>query len=120
MSGPEESVEERQARLGSNQALFRVVNERISELNESFAGVTDGEFEIVCECGELACVQQVVIPRAEYARVRTDPRLFVLVPGHEDATVEALVQDDRDIAYLVVRKHPGVPTDLPAEEAPDS
>ena len=64
MSGPEESVAERQARLGSNQALFRVVNERVSELYETFTGVTDGEFEI------LACLQQIVVPRAEYARVR--------------------------------------------------
>ena len=121
MSGPEESVEERQARLGSNEALFRVVNEQISELNKSFAGVTDDDvFEIVCECGDLACIQLIVIPSAEYARVRTDPTLFVLFPGHEDAAVEAVVEDDRRTAYLVVRKHPGVPTDLTAEKAPDS
>jgi hypothetical protein len=120
MSGPQETVEERQARLGLNEALFRVVNEQIRELNERFEGVTDDEFEIVCECGDLTCVQQIVIPTAEYARVRTHPSMFVLSPGHEDATVEAVVQDDRDSAYLVVRKHPGVPTDLAAEEAPDS
>jgi hypothetical protein len=121
MSGPErKSVEERQARLGRNEALFRVINERMSELNETFAAVTAGKFEIVCECGDSACVQQILIPRAEDARVRTDPRLFVLSPGHEDASVEAVVQDDRGTAYLVVRKHPDVPTDLAVEEAPDS
>jgi len=74
MSGPErKSVEERQARLGRNEALFRVINERMSELNETFAAVTAGKFEIVCECGDSACVQQILIPRAEDARVRTDP-----------------------------------------------
>ena len=94
MSGPQESVEERQARLGRNEALFRVVNKKISELNGSFAGVTDDQFEIVCECGGLSCVEQIVIRTAEYARIRTDPRRFVLVPGHEDATVEAVVEDE--------------------------
>ncbi len=120
MSGAEKSVDQHQARLGRNEALFRVVNEKISELNETFEGVTDSDFEIVCECGDTACVQLIVIPMAEYARVRTEPRRFILVPGHEDATVEDVVEDDRGTAYLIVRKHPGVPTDLAAEEAPES
>ena len=117
---PEDSVDERRARLGRNEALFRVVNEQIRGLNETFATVTETEFAIVCECGDLACAQQVVVPGAEYARVRTDRTLFVLFRGHEDATVEDVVEDDRGAAYLVVRKHPGVPTDLAAEAAPDS
>lgn len=120
MSWPEASVEERKTRLGRNEAIFRVLNEQIRELNETFAAVTESEFEVVCECGDLACIQLMVILMAEYARVRTDPALFVLLPGHEDATVEAVVEDDRDTTYLVVRKHAGVLTDLAAHKAPDS
>ena len=115
MSPQEESIEERRARLGRNEALFRVVNERMSELNEIFAAVVDVEFEIVCECGDLGCVQHIVIPEAEYARVRADPSLFILSPGHEDETMETVVDDDRSTGYLVVRKHRGVSTDLAAE-----
>lgn len=118
MSRPDESVEAREARLGRNEAIFRIVNERMRELNHVFAAVTDGEFQIVCECGDLNCMQQIAIPMAEYGRVRTDPSLFVVFPGHEDATVEA-VEDDRSAAYLVVRKHRGVPTDLAYEDARD-
>lgn len=104
MSRPE-SVEERRARLGRNESLFRAVNERMTELNDIFAAVTDGEFVIVCECGDLTCVQQIVLEKAEYTRVRADSELFIVAPGHEDDLVEAVVEDDRSTAYLVVRKH---------------
>jgi hypothetical protein len=117
MSGREESVDERQERLGRNEALFRVVNERVAGLNEAFAVIT-GDFEIVCECGDATCIQQIVIPTDAYARIRSDPTLFVLAPGHQDATAEAVV-DEHDSTYVVVRKHPGGPADYAAETAPD-
>jgi hypothetical protein len=120
MSSPEEPVDEREARLGRNEAIFRLVNDRMSDLNETFAAMTDGEFVIVCECSTVACVQQIVISETEYARVRSDPMSFVVFPGHEDPTLEAVVEHDRGTGYLVVRKHPGVPTDLAVENAPDS
>jgi len=116
MSHPEESLDERRARLEHNEVLFRSVNDRMQELNEAFASLTGHTFEIVCECGDLECVQLIPIPRVEYARVRTDAMLFVLVPGHENAIVDAVVEDDRATAYLIVRKHSQVPTG-PAGEA---
>jgi hypothetical protein len=117
MSAQDESVDERQERLGRNEALFRVVNERIYELNEAFDAIADEGFEIVCECAAIACVEQILIPTAEYARVRTDPTLFVLVPGHEDLTVEAVVEENQ--AYLVVRKYHDRAAGIAAERAPD-
>src|SRR4051794_3309725 len=89
----EDAVNEREARVGHNQALFRVVNERIDGLNETFAEIGDGQFEVVCECGNIACVEQILMPAAEYAHVRSDPTLFILAPGHEDATVESVIQE---------------------------
>jgi hypothetical protein len=111
-------VDERQERVGRNEALFRVVNERIERLNEVFAAVADDVFEIVCECGDMTCVEQIQIRSAEYERVRADPTLFIIAPGHEDATVEAVVEEVRG-AYVVVRKHPGDPANLAARRAPD-
>lgn len=108
MSVPEESAGDRQSRLGRNEVLFRGVNDRMEELNDVFAAVTDEEFVVVCECGDLACVQQIVVLGEQYARVRAGTRLFVLVRGHEDASVEAVVEDDERFDYLVVQKHPGV------------
>ena len=103
------------SRLGVNEALFRTVNERIEELNESFATVTES-FEIVCECGDPGCVTQISITVAAYDQVRADPTLFVVAPGHETAEVERIIEE-RD-AYHVVRKRPGVPEDVAKETDP--
>jgi hypothetical protein len=110
-------MDERQARVGRNEALFRAVNEHLEDLNEAFATVADAEFEVVCECGDAACVEQILIPAAEYVRVRTDPTLCIMTPRHEDATVEAVIENDH-ATYHVIRKRPGEPADLAAETAP--
>jgi hypothetical protein len=116
MSG-EESVDERQRRLGLNEALFRAVNERIDDLNETFR--TKGEeLETVCECGDASCVERIAVPKDEYERIRRDPTLFLLVPGHDDASAEAVVDEDQR-TYIVVRKHPGGPADLAARTQRD-
>src|SRR3954447_8186870 len=101
MSGREDSLDERQRRVGLNEALFRTVNERIDDLTETFAVVSD-DFEIVCECGDAACVERVAVPSADYRRIRSDSTLFLLVPGHQIATTEAVVEDDRERGYVVV------------------
>jgi hypothetical protein len=116
MSG--ETVDERERRIGRNEGLFRVVNERLKGLNEGF-GMLTGDFQIVCECGDGTCVEQILIASGEYSRIRADATLFVLVHGHEDATAEAVVEDDQ-AAYLVVRKRPGAPAVQAAESASDS
>jgi hypothetical protein len=119
MSGADDSVDGRQERIGRNEALFRTVNERLEGLNDAFSVVAENGFAIVCECGNGSCIEQLVIPTADYARIRSDATLFVLVAGHEDATAEAVVEEDQ-AGYVVVRKHPGGPADVAAETAPDS
>ena len=106
-----ESANEREARLGRNESVFRAVNDEIEALNQAFASVDEVEFGIVCECGDMSCAGQIQIQGAEYARVRTDPTLFLLIPGHEDLTVEVVVESDA--GYAVVRN----PSDTPAEKA---
>ena len=108
-------MDEREARVGENEALFRTVNERIEALNESFATVTE-VFEIVCECADSGCVTLISIGRDAYEQVRADPALFIVAPGHESAEVEAIV--DEQAAYHVVRKHPGVPEQVAKETDP--
>jgi hypothetical protein len=116
MSG--EAVDQRERRIGRNEALFRVVNERLKGLNEGF-GMLTKDFQIVCECGDETCVEQILIAADEYSRIRADATLFVLVHGHEDATAEAVVEEDQ-AAYLVVRKRPGAPAVQAAQNAPDA
>jgi hypothetical protein len=107
-------METREERIGKNEALFRVVNERLEELNEAFATVTR-TMTIVCECGDVGCADQLEIPLAEYERIRADPTLFVVTPGHAEPDVEDVVDHGR---YDVVRKQPGEPARIATETDP--
>ena len=93
-------MEERERRVGENEAVFREVNEQIRGL----AG-THSELSIVCECGRLGCVEAITLPLEEYERVRSESTLFAVVPGHELADVEHVVEEHE--GYSVIRKHEG-------------
>jgi hypothetical protein len=110
-------MEDRARKVGQNEALYRTVNERIETLNEAFGTLTD-TMTVVCECGDGACAQQIDIPVADYERVRSDPTLFVIVPGHEVGDVEDVVEENE--TFHVVRKHPGEPERLARETDPRS
>ena len=105
-------MDSRTRRVGQNEALFRQVNERVRDLSETFGAVT-GSIALVCECGNVDCVEQVNVPPDEYAAIRADPLLFIVKPGHESADVEEVVARHGD--YEIVSKHPGSPAVL-AEE----
>ena len=115
MSEPDESAEQREARVGRTEGVIRAVNDQIEELNKAFA-VSDEEFAIVCECGEVECVEQIQIARSAYARVRTNDTLFLVISGHEDPTVEAVVESGQ-AGYVVVQKYPGRPAEIAANLA---
>ncbi len=94
-------MDERERRIGRNEALFRHVNDRMEALNEAFSTVTDS-MVVVCECGDGACIEQFRMSVPEYEAVRADPLLFVVRPGHATAHVEQVVERHGD--YDVVRK----------------
>jgi hypothetical protein len=106
-------MDERARRVGRNEALFRSVNDEVEGLNRGLARVSDATFHIVCECGDLTCSRQIVVPLDDYERIRADSALFFVLPGHEQIEVEDVVEDAD--AYGVVRKHPGEPQRI-AEE----
>lgn len=102
-------LDERERRIGENEAVFRHVNEQLQNLNTTFAQLTDA-MVLVCECGDLGCSEQIEISRSEYEEVRSDPTLFAVKPGHEAAGIEQVVR--KADGYDVVRKEPGVPRGL--------
>jgi hypothetical protein len=102
-------MDERARRIGLNEAVFREANERIQELNETFATVTD-RLVLVCECGNGSCAQQISMDPSEYERLRGDPANFAIVPGHEIPDVEQVVAKHEE--YDVVRKNEGVPRQI--------
>jgi hypothetical protein len=104
-------------RIADNEALFRSVNERVEEINEAFATLTR-RFEIVCECGDIRCTEQISVEFTAYEAVRSDSALFIIVPGHEIPDVEDAVEHHP--TYTVVRKHPGIPQAVAEAQDPRS
>jgi hypothetical protein len=89
-------VEGRQ-RVAMNEATFRKVNEGM-EAGQDPAGL----LTFVCECGRLGCNRLIELTRAEYERVRANPRTFAVIDGHEIPEVEDVVA--RAERYIVVEK----------------
>lgn len=99
-------MDERERRIGLNEAVFREANERIEDLNQTFATITD-ELVLVCECGDGKCVEKISMSPEEYEELRAEASHFAIVPGHEIPDVEQVVAE-RD-GYFVVSKHGGIP-----------
>lgn len=90
-------------RIAVNEATYRQINEGIR------ADPADGRIAFVCECGRLGCNQLLRLSRAEYEAVREHALRFAIVPGHELAEVEDVVEEHEH--YAVVQKR-GETTDI--------
>ena len=94
---------ERQRRIAENESLFRDVNERVEDTAERFMLGEDVAQEFLCECGDTDCTERITLTLREYTAVRANPLHFAIVPGHEVAEAERVVQKgDR---YAVVEKY---------------
>jgi hypothetical protein len=105
-------------RKAANEVVFREVNERIEGLQRQFALAEQEPLQIVCECDRLDCLERVSVPLASYERLRAEAACFVVVPGHEDHSVEDVV--DSSDGYFVVRKHKGEPREIAEGHDPRS
>jgi hypothetical protein len=64
----------------ATEELFREVNEKIVRLNEVFES-PEGDF--LCECANSMCAARLRVTLWEYDAIRSDPRRFLMAPGHE-------------------------------------
>ena len=81
-----------EVRAGEVESLFREVNERVRELNETLEPLVEyGSW--ACECAEPTCLVRIDMTPAEYAGGREHPTYFAIAPAeqHFDPTVETLV-----------------------------
>jgi hypothetical protein len=108
------AMNDRDERIGKNEILLREVNERIEQVNLRATEVR--RFGFICECGDSTCAERVQLELKEYEAVRTDPRHFLTVPGHETPDLERVVE--RHERYQVVEKDKGEPADLAVETDP--
>ena len=108
-------MDERAKRIGQNEALFREVNERVKDLNDTFELVLDERF-LVCECGRETCIEQITMSAKEYEALRADPAQFAVVPGHDLTEVEEVIAHGN--GFAIVRKYEGSPAQLAAQLDP--
>jgi len=87
-------------RAARNEEIFRGINERIEQGAEQHG--VEAPLPFHCECERASCVETIDIRPAEYERVVRERYRFVLIPGHEDAAIEQVVE--REAAYVVVEK----------------
>jgi hypothetical protein len=110
-------MDERERRVGLNEAMFRQINERLEGLNQAFGAITR-TMQVICECGDAGCTEQITIAVGDYEELRRDPRRLAVVPGHGDERVERVVE--RREAYEVVEKREGGPARLAERTDPRS
>lgn len=94
------------SRLAQNAVIFRLINDQVLTLEERF-GSRDGGF--LCECADTRCVESILLRLDEYKRIHADVRQFFVVPGHERAEIETVVEHHSN--YLVVEMK-GLPAQI--------
>jgi len=95
------SEHQREVRAARNESLFRSVNERLIELNATFASITD-TFTIACECADAECVTMLDVEPAAYSAIRAEPHHFIVLADHVVPDIEFIVSETKN--YLVVEK----------------
>jgi hypothetical protein len=96
--------DERAIRLAENEARFRAINDRVERDLENVVDDTAELLPFICECAQPTCTATIVLSIAEYERVRSDPVLFAVAPGHEMPDIEDVLE--RLERYYLIRKHP--------------
>lgn len=93
-----------------NEALFRDLNERVTEIGDhidtaAVGAPTADQEEFFCECGGIECMARIEMSRTEYEAVRRHPTRFFTLESHADLEIERIVE--RHSRYVVVEKLPG-------------
>jgi hypothetical protein len=107
-------VKSREERLARNEAMFREINERLESKIVVSSGGND-QLSVLCECANPDCTDRIALTVDEYETVRSNPRQFVVAPGHAYLEVEDVVS--RNDRYEIVRKT-GVAGDFAARFDP--
>jgi hypothetical protein len=70
----------RVARIAENQAIFRVVNERVTAWPERRTVPATEKLSFYCECADPHCFDRVYLTAPEYEAIRADSSRFAVVP----------------------------------------
>ena len=89
-------------KIGRNEAAFREINESISDKVQEGHPAADEQIAIVCECGKENCSTLIYLSLDEYAFLREVKTRFGVLPGHQIAEAEDVVEDRG--RYVIVEK----------------
>jgi hypothetical protein len=85
----------RQDRLVENQKLFRRANEYLEGAVEDSVSSEEG-IPFLCECADDDCLGRVELTLVQYGGVRSHEDRYFMLPGHELAEGEAVVEEHDD------------------------
>lgn len=83
-----------------NEDLFRTINERIEEGAKQHG--VEQPLPFHCECADDACIDKIELVPTEYDRVASHFARFVVIPGHQEPSIEIVVEQHP--SYFVVEK----------------
>jgi hypothetical protein len=90
--------------IAERSASVHAANDRICASAVRLKFEDDQRVPFVCECGDARCLGTVMLTVAVYARLHQEHRQLVLVPGHENAAEEWVIEDRRDLGYVGVER----------------
>jgi len=77
--------------IAEEQAMFRIVNERIAAWPEVEALPADRLIMRYCECADPHCFERIFLTAQEYEAIRGDSTRFAVVIGHVFPEAEHVV-----------------------------
>ena len=90
-------------RKALNEGTFREANEHIEGKALELVGVADEQLvPFLCECPQLECTQIALLTLKEYENVRSGGRQGLAVLGHEDSTIERVLE--RNDRFVMTEK----------------
>jgi hypothetical protein len=90
-------------RVAFNDNIFRRANEAVEQSAADLGAEVD-HLPLICECAEESCTTVIRVARDDYARVRSDSRLFLNAPGHEEEAHGWAKVVERRADYVIVEK----------------
>jgi hypothetical protein len=90
-------------RKALNEGRFRDANEQIGQKAVDLVGVEDEQFvPFLCECPQMDCTQIALLTLKEYDKVRSGGKQGLAVLGHEDPTIERVLE--RNERFVMTEK----------------
>ena len=109
----ERAVTAQAERRARNQTVYRMVNNRILDVNDAFGEWDHAEF--LCECGTTGCESTVEMSKREYSAVRARATHFLTAVSHFEPLVDRVIS--KGARFWIVETFPGEASRIAEESA---